>query len=139
MEPVTVIDEVEFIDDSKATNPAAAAAAIESSEGPIRLLLGGKAKRSGYEKLAGGIGDSSVLKVYLFGEAKAKLGDELVNQGFEDFEYFSSMEKATREAFLEAEPGEIVLLSPGCSSFDRFENFEERGKIFKETVESLGV
>jgi len=139
MEPVTVIDEVEFIDDSKATNPAAAAAAIESSKGPTRLLLGGKAKRSGYEKLAEVIGDSSVLKVYLFGEAKAELGDVLVNQGFEDFEYFSSMEKATREAFSQAEPGEIVLLSPGCSSFDRFENFEERGKIFKETVESLVI
>jgi UDP-N-acetylmuramoylalanine--D-glutamate ligase len=139
MEPVTVIDEVEFIDDSKATNPAATAAAIESSKGPTRLLLGGKAKLSGYDKLAEVIRDSSVLKIYLFGEAKPELGNVLVNQGFEDFEYFSSMENATREAFSQAEPGEIVLLSPGCSSFDRFENFEERGKIFKETVESLVV
>lgn len=128
---------IEFINDSKATNPDATSAAIKSSGKPIRLLLGGKAKKSGYKNLLRKIEPSSVRAIYLFGSAEERLAGILKSEGISNFYICQSLEEAVEEAFAAAEPGEAVLLSPGCASFDRFNNFEERGEKFKEIVNSL--
>ncbi len=128
---------IEFINDSKATNPDATRAAIDSFEKPIRLLLGGKAKKSGYKGLLQEIEPSSVRGIYLFGSAEERLAEMLKNNGISNFDTCQSLEEAVEEAFAEAEFGEAVLLSPGCASFDRFNNFEERGEKFKTIVNSL--
>ncbi|MCF7889816.1 UDP-N-acetylmuramoyl-L-alanine--D-glutamate ligase [Candidatus Bipolaricaulota bacterium] len=128
---------VKFVDDSKATNPAATIAAIEGFDQPVRLLLGGKAKMSGYDELVEIIEPDSVRATYLFGSAKGKLAEILRRAEVAKFQTYPSLAKAVKEAFVDANQGEIVLLSPGCSSFDRFNNFEERGERFKEIVNSL--
>jgi len=137
LETVRKINGVEFINDSKATNPAATIAAIEGFTQSLRLLLGGKAKRSGYKKLVEKIEGSSVCSIYLFGAAGTKLADTFRNHGIDRFDTYSSLEDATKKAFSDARQGEVVLLSPGCSSFDRFDNFEERGERFTEIVNGL--
>ena len=137
LETVKEINGVEFVNDSKATNPAATIAAIEGFTRPLRLLLGGKAKGSGYKRLAEKIEGSSVRSIYLFGAAGTKLADSFRNQGIDRFDIYSSLEDATKGAFFHARESEVVLLSPGCSSFDRFNNFEERGERFTEIVNGL--
>ncbi|MBS3736059.1 MAG: UDP-N-acetylmuramoyl-L-alanine--D-glutamate ligase [Candidatus Bipolaricaulota bacterium] len=137
LEFVGTINGIEFIDDSKATNPAATRAAINSIEKPIRLLLGGKGKRSDYDNLFGAIGPSSVRATYLFGSAKEKLAKTMGKLETLNFGTYPSLKRAVREAFADAIRGEVVLLSPGCSSFDSFNNFEERGERFKEIVNEL--
>ncbi|MFB6290719.1 MAG: UDP-N-acetylmuramoyl-L-alanine--D-glutamate ligase [Candidatus Bipolaricaulia bacterium] len=137
LESVSTIAGIEFVDDSKATNPAATIAAIEGLEKPTRILLGGKAKKASYDKLAERIQTSSVRATYLFGSAQPALAEILRKKGITDFENCSTLEKAVETAFEDSAPNEVVLLSPGCSSFDRFANFEERGEKFKETVKSL--
>lgn len=137
LESVGSISGIEFIDDSKATNPAATIAAINSLQQPIRLLLGGKEKITGYDRLISRIERSSVRSTYLFGSAKRKLAEILGSGGVTDFTTYPSLKKATKKAFTDARRGEVVLLSPGCSSFDRFNNFEERGERFKEIVNTL--
>lgn len=137
LEMVGTINGVEFIDDSKATNPAATRAAINSIEKPIRLLLGGKAKRSNYDTLAGVIEPSSVRATYLFGSAKEKLAKTMGKLEALNFETYPSLERAIHEAFSDTIRGEVVLLSPGCSSFDNFNNFKERGERFREIVNEL--
>ncbi len=137
LESVREINGIEFIDDAKATNPAATIAAINGIKQPIRLLLGGKAKRFGYDNLVKRLEPSSVSSIYLFGSARDKLAKVFRNRNLADFDIYPSLEEATREAFIDASQGEVVLLSPGCSSFDRFDNFEERGKRFQKIVNSL--
>ncbi|MFB6214569.1 MAG: Mur ligase family protein [Candidatus Bipolaricaulia bacterium] len=137
LESVGTVNGIEFINDSKATNPSATRAAINSIEQPIRLLLGGRAKKSDYDSLIGAIEPSSVRATYLFGSAKGKLAEILGKREVANFETYPSLKKAVREAFSDAIRGEVVLLSPGCSSFDSFNNFEERGERFKEMVNEL--
>jgi len=137
LEPVNKINDVEFVNDSKATNPAATRAAVEGFSRPLRLLLGGKQKSSGYRKLIEGLEAHPIRKVYLFGSARPKLAETFRSVSLVKFDTFSSLEGAVTEAFEDAERGEVVLLSPGCSSFDSFSNFEERGRKFREIVDGL--
>jgi UDP-N-acetylmuramoylalanine--D-glutamate ligase len=131
LEKVTVIKRVDFYNDSKATNVDAALKSILSFEGNIILIAGGRDKGGDFEKLRKPAQDR-VKRIILLGEAKQRL-KEALRQAVPTDEA-SSLEEAVVKAFQQAKPGDVVLLAPACTSFDMFENFEERGRIFKQAV-----
>jgi len=134
LEKVSNIKGVEFYNDSKATNVEAAITSIGSFKQPIILILGGRDKGGDFKKLRKPVLEK-VKKVLLIGEAKEKIKEALNNSI--PMSYVTTLEEAVEEGFASANPGEIVLLAPACTSFDMFSNFEERGKIFKKEVFSL--
>jgi UDP-N-acetylmuramoylalanine--D-glutamate ligase len=131
LEYVATLNGVEYYNDSKATNVDAAAKAISSFPGGIHLILGGKDKNSDYTQLSALLRER-VKAVYTVGSAAEKIqgqvrGDvPIVNAG--------TLSAAVNEAGDAAMPGETVLLAPACSSFDQFDNYEHRGRVFKELV-----
>jgi len=131
LEFVTKINGVEFYNDSKATNVDATAKAIAAFSVGIHLILGGKDKNSDYTLLSQLLRDH-VRAVYTIGSAAAKIESEL--RGVVSILSCETLEKAVSAAASEARPGEVVLLAPACSSFDQFESYEQRGRVFKELV-----
>lgn len=134
LEKIAHFKEVEFINDSKATNPASVIAAIGRLTGPIRLILGGQDKGLDFSPLVAYL-TGKVCKVYLIGQMQSQLKDKLGPHV--DYSLCDSLLEATQQAFFDAKPMDQVVLSPGCSSFDMFKNFEHRGKVFKEIVEQI--
>jgi len=131
LEYVDTINGVEFYNDSKATNVDATAKAIAAFPGGIHLILGGKDKNSDYTQLADLL-RSRVRAVYTIGAAAAKIESQL--RGVVAIHSCETLERAVTTAAAAAHPGEVVLLAPACSSFDQFESYEHRGRIFKELV-----
>jgi len=131
LEFVAKINGVEFYNDSKATNVDATAKAVASFSSGIHLILGGKDKNSDYTQLAQLLRER-VRAVYTIGSAAAKIESEL--RGVVSILSCETLDKAVSAAASAALPGEVVLLAPACSSFDQFENYEQRGKVFKELV-----
>lgn len=129
-ELVATIDGVRFINDSKATNPHATVAAAEAYD-RVRLLAGGKNKNLDLSSI-GAI--ENLVALYAFGEAAREIADG----AFGSVSVFASMEDAVRAAALQAEDGDVVLLSPGCTSFDEFTSYADRGERFTELVRSIG-
>ena len=133
MEIVAEHNEVLYINDSKGTNISATLKSVEGLKGAVVLILGGRDKG----------GDFGLLKEYkdkvkaivAIGEAKEKIYSELA--GIFRIEKAVNMEEAVLRATSLAEPGDTVLLSPGCASFDMFRNFEHRGEVFKNAVRRL--
>jgi UDP-N-acetylmuramoylalanine--D-glutamate ligase len=134
LEYVATRNRVEFYNDSKATNVDATAKAIEAFSGGIHLILGGKDKGSDYTQLSELLRER-VSAVYTIGSAAAKIESHL--RGVVSIHSCETLEKAVHVAASAARPGEIVLLAPACSSFDQFENYEERGRVFKQLVKEL--
>jgi len=133
-EHVSTVRGVEFINDSKGTTVLATIMALESCERPVILIAGGHDKGSDFRKARHAVG-AKVKKLILIGEAKEKIRDHLM--GAAPCIFADTMGDAVKKAFLEAEEGDCVLLSPMCASFDMFRNFEERGRAFKEIVRAL--
>jgi UDP-N-acetylmuramoylalanine--D-glutamate ligase len=131
LEYVATVNGVEFYNDSKATNVDATAKAIAAFPGGIHLILGGKDKNSDYTQLAELL-RSRVRAVYTIGTAAAKIESHL--RGVVSIHSCETLDRAVTTAAAAAHPGEVVLLAPACSSFDQFENYEHRGRIFKELV-----
>jgi UDP-N-acetylmuramoylalanine--D-glutamate ligase len=131
LEYVATINGVEFYNDSKATNVDATAKAVASFPSGIHLILGGKDKNSDYTQLAQLL-RARVRAVYTIGSAAAKIESEL--RGVVPILSCETLDRALNAAASAARPGEVVLLAPACSSFDQFENYEQRGKVFKEIV-----
>ncbi len=131
LEYVATVNGVEFYNDSKATNVDATAKAVASFSGGIHLILGGKDKNSDYTQLADLL-HSRVRAVYTIGAAAAKIESHL--RGVVSIHSCETLDRAVATAAAAAHPGEVVLLAPACSSFDQFENYEHRGRIFKELV-----
>jgi UDP-N-acetylmuramoylalanine--D-glutamate ligase len=131
LEFVAKINGVEFYNDSKATNVDATAKAVASFSSGIHLILGGKDKNSDYTQLAQLL-RARVRAVYTIGSAAAKIESEL--RGVVSILSCETLDNAVSAAGSAARPGEVVLLAPACSSFDQFENYEQRGKVFKELV-----
>ena len=127
---------VRFVNDSKATNPEAAAKALTAYPPGLRVILGGSLKGVSFAGLAEAMAGRRVARAYLIGEAADELAEALVAAGVR-FTHSRELDAAVRDAFGDAEPGEVVLLSPACASFDQFENFEERGARFRELVQAL--
>ncbi len=123
--------EVAFVNDSKATNVEAVCYALEKVDAPVLLLLGGRDKGANFAELMNYA--KKVRIIFAFGEASAKIEMELGSK----CKSFATLEEAFAAAAAEAKSGEMVLLSPACSSFDAFENYEKRGERFKQMVEEL--
>jgi UDP-N-acetylmuramoylalanine--D-glutamate ligase len=134
LELVASIAGVEYYNDSKATNVDATMKAVSSFDGVIHLILGGKDKDSDYT-LLGPLLKEKVKVVYTIGSAAEKIEREL--RGVVKMMSAGTLQAAVCEAAAAATPGEFVLLAPACSSFDQFENYEHRGRVFRELVHGL--
>jgi UDP-N-acetylmuramoylalanine--D-glutamate ligase len=134
LELVATINGVTFYNDSKATNVDATVKALESFPGNIHIILGGKDKGSDYTVLNPLLRER-VKRVYLIGAAADKIASQI--QGAAELARSATLDRAVRQAFDAAKPGDVVLLAPACASFDQFENYEQRGRVFKELVHSL--
>ena len=135
IELVRELDGVRFVNDSKATNVAAALRALASFPGVRRhVILGGRGKHESYASLAAAfrLGD----RVYLIGEAADEIAPALAAAGVE-FMHAGDLDAAVSQSAATAGPGDVVLLSPACASFDQFRDFEARGDAFRELVEAL--
>jgi UDP-N-acetylmuramoylalanine--D-glutamate ligase len=122
---------VRYVNDSKATNVAAARRGLAAyADEPVHLILGGSLKGEDFAPLAAAIGPE-VRSIHLIGEAAAPLAH--VVDGHDD----GTLERAVEHAASLARPGDVVLLSPACASYDQFENFEQRGETFRALVERL--
>ncbi len=131
LEFVTTVNGVEFFNDSKATNVDATAKAVAAFNAPIHLILGGKDKNSDYTQLTPLL-RQHVRAIYTIGSAAAKIESQL--RGVVSLHSCETLDKAVTAAASAAHPGDVVLLAPACSSFDQFESYEHRGRIFKELV-----
>jgi len=131
LEFVATVNGVDFYNDSKATNVDATAKAIAAFSSGVHLIMGGKDKGSPYTILNDLLRER-VRAVYTIGVAAAKIESQL--RGVVPILACETLEKAVSEAATAAHPGEVVLLAPACSSFDQFENYEHRGRVFKELV-----
>ena len=132
MERVREKNAVLFVNDSKATNPAASAPALAAFPA-IRWILGGEAKSDTLDECARSFGH--VRKAYTIGEASALFASLL--RPHMTVAECGTLDAAVTAAAADAQPGETVLLSPACASFDQFKNFEARGNAFRKAVEAL--
>ena len=133
LQPVAEIGGVLFVDDSKATNPGSVTAALEAYERPIVLIAGGKSKKTDFTELGAAI-DERAKALVLIGEAADEIAAHVTRA---PVERAGSMEDAVRRARALAQPGDVVLLSPACASFDMFRSAEDRGERFAAAVNAL--
>jgi UDP-N-acetylmuramoylalanine--D-glutamate ligase len=130
LEPVGEVDGVRYVNDSKATNVAAALRALAAyADEPVHLIIGGSRKGEDFAPLAAAIGPN-VRSVHLIGETADELG-AAISESHDDHDL------ATAVAHVDARPGEVVLLSPACASYDQYRDFEERGEEFRRLVQNL--
>lgn len=134
LEFVAEINGVSFYNDSKATNVDATVKALEAFPGPIFVILGGKDKGSPYAPLRNLLHERARAAL-LIGAAAEKIASEI--SGAVPVTQADTLERAVQLAFERANPGDVVLLAPACSSFDQFENYEHRGRVFKQLVAQL--
>jgi UDP-N-acetylmuramoylalanine--D-glutamate ligase len=134
LEHVGTVEEVDFFNDSKATNIDAAVRSIACFDRPIVLIAGGRHKGADYSPLVkAAVG--KVTKAILLGEAKSLLADAF--EPFIPFSLAQDMKDAVSQSFLSSNPKDVVLLAPACSSFDMFSDFAHRGRVFKEEIKRL--
>jgi UDP-N-acetylmuramoylalanine--D-glutamate ligase len=136
LEFVRKINDVVFINDSKSTNVDSTLVALKSFSQPIHLILGGRDKGAPYTPLIPLI-EQKVKSILLIGEATEIIYNQLKDIKTCVIYKCETLENAVKKAYEIAQPGDIVLLSPACSSFDQFKNFEHRGQVFKQLVNSL--
>ena len=137
LEPVAEIGGVRFVNDSKATNTAAARRAVAAYDAPLHVILGGRGKGESYTELALDM-VGRARRAYLIGEAARDIAPALELAGV-DHELSGDLETALRSAVQSAQPGEVVLLAPACASYDQFRDYEERGDAFKRLVEEVAA
>jgi UDP-N-acetylmuramoylalanine--D-glutamate ligase len=131
LEFVADISGVRYYNDSKATNVDATRKALEAFPGRILIILGGKDKGSDYTTLQKALNEKAILAI-LIGAAAEKIAAQIT--GSVAIEQAGTLERAVDIARNAARPGDIVLLAPACASFDQFENYEQRGRVFKQLV-----
>jgi len=131
LEEVAEINGVRYVNDSKATNASAARRAIASFDEPLHVILGGLGKNESYAELAADLRTRGA-RAYLIGTAAGELAASI-----DEYELCRDLATAVRAAAAAAEPGDVVLLSPACASYDQFKDFEERGDEFRRLVEGL--
>jgi UDP-N-acetylmuramoylalanine--D-glutamate ligase len=128
------IHDVDFYDDSKATNVDATVRSVASFDSPVVLIGGGRDKGGDYAPLVRAAG-GRVKRVVLLGESRFLMAKAF--EGIIPYTMAADMEEAVDRAFSFAEPRDVVLLAPACSSFDMFTDYAHRGRVFKEAVERL--
>lgn len=132
--------DVTFYNDSYSSAPGATIAAIKSFDRPIILIAGGYDKHTGFDELTDVIvGTPNLKQIYLIGQTRHRLAEAFKTAGFDRYTVCDeqTLEPIFDQAVAAAEPGDIVLLSPGCASFDMFANFTDRGQQFCKLVEGL--
>ena len=134
LEKVLDINGVTYYNDSKATNVDAVKVALDSFDSAIHLILGGKDKGGEFSQLLPHA-QNKVKEIVAYGKAGKKISAALKDAV--KLERVSSLRDAVEVCYLRAVSGDIILLSPGCASFDQFTNFEERGKVFKSIVKEI--
>ena len=127
---------VTYYNDSKGTNPDAAIQAIKAMPGPTLLIAGGYDKHSEYDEWIESF-DGKVRYLVLIGQTRDKIAECAKRHGITDIMYAEDMQEAVQVCASYANAGDYVLLSPACASWGMFKNYEERGRIFKECVNSL--
>ena len=132
LEKVAKVNGVEYINDSKATNVNSCWYALQSMKNKTVLILGGKDKGNDYNEIADLVKEKCSALIFL-GADNSKLQSFFKDFGIPVYDTHS-MKECVEKAYSIAKPGETVLLSPCCASFDLFKSYEERGKIFKELV-----
>jgi UDP-N-acetylmuramoylalanine--D-glutamate ligase len=138
LEPVGEVDGVLFVNDSKATNVASAVVGIGSFDRPVHSILGGSDKGEPFRRLRREL-LAHAAAAYLLGDTTERMAEELADLVEVDVPLRRAvdLEDAVRTAFAAAVPGEVVLLSPACASYDAFPNFEARGERFRQIVAEL--
>jgi len=131
LEEVGTVDGVLYVNDSKATNVSSAVRGIEAFEGGVHAILGGSLKGGGFDGLRGAVA-ARCRACYLIGEAQERLAADL--GGAAPLRRCGDLERAVRAASDAAEPGQVVLLSPACASYDQYRDYEERGAHFRSLV-----
>jgi UDP-N-acetylmuramoylalanine--D-glutamate ligase len=139
---VREINGVKFYDDSYSSAPGASIAALKSFIDPKIIILGGYDKHADFSELAGYVAhDATIKKAILIGQTKQRIADEFAKLGIGDERYEliadSTFSDIIRHASEIAVPGDVILLSPGCASFDMFKNFTDRGEQFVQIVNTL--
>jgi UDP-N-acetylmuramoylalanine--D-glutamate ligase len=132
LELVAEIGGVRYVNDSKATNTAAARRALAAFDAPLHVILGGSRKGESFDELAAEVHG----RAYLIGETAPELAAALDHAGIR-YLHCGDLAAAVVAAAAAARPGEIVLLSPGCASYDQFQDFEHRGEEFRRLVQNL--
>jgi UDP-N-acetylmuramoylalanine--D-glutamate ligase len=127
---------VRFVNDSKATNTVAARTGIAAFDEPLHLILGGSLKGESFDELARDIAARGQVLPLLIGEASEQLAAALDRAGVA-YVQAGTLDDAVRLAAARSRPGEVVLLSPACASYDQFENFERRGEEYRRLVQNL--
>ena len=136
LEEVRSVNGVRYINDSKGTNPEAVIKALASFTEPVILIAGGQHKGSDLRELVRKIKEN-VKALILLGEAAPLFRQAAEGAGYNRIWDVSSLPAAVKLAHKIAQPGDIVLLSPGCASWDMFRDYEERGELFRSEVEKL--
>jgi UDP-N-acetylmuramoylalanine--D-glutamate ligase len=131
LEEVGSVNGVLYVNDSKATNVASAVRGIEAFDGGVHVILGGSLKGGGFEGLRDALVSRAVAG-YLIGEAADRLEADL--DGAIPLRRSGDLATAVATASAAAQPGEVVLLSPACASFDQFRDYEERGDAFRSLI-----
>ncbi|MEK7142914.1 MAG: UDP-N-acetylmuramoyl-L-alanine--D-glutamate ligase [Patescibacteria group bacterium] len=137
LEFIRVLDGVSFYNDSYSTTPETTIAAIRSFKQPIILLVGGSDKRADYNFLIQEIEKSSVRIVINIGQTGKKIIEKITLPNIEIFNKIHTLEQAVNLAVQKSKKGEVILLSPASASFDQFQNYQQRGEIFKSLVNKL--
>jgi UDP-N-acetylmuramoylalanine--D-glutamate ligase len=131
LEEVGSVNGVLYVNDSKATNVSSAVRGIEAFDGGVHAILGGSLKGGGFGGLRDALGSRAVA-AYLIGEAADRLEADL--DGVVPVRRSGDLATAVAQASEAAQPGEVVLLSPACASFDQFRDYEERGDVFRSLI-----
>ena len=135
LELVRELDGVRWVNDSKATNTAAARRGIAAYDAPLRLILGGSLKGEDFGSFARELPEN-IRSVYLIGAASDELATAL-DHARRTYVRAGDLATAVGRAAVDAEPGDVVLLSPACASYDQFRDFEQRGEEFRRLVQNL--
>ncbi|MGI6634051.1 MAG: UDP-N-acetylmuramoyl-L-alanine--D-glutamate ligase [Christensenellales bacterium] len=136
IEYVTDIGGVRYINDSKGTNPDSTMRAVEAMDRPTILLLGGQEKDIPFDEMADCIVKSSIVRhAVLMGETAKAIERSLRGKAFDAISHAATLEEAVSVAASYAQPGDAMLLSPACASFDMFKDYEDRGRQFKRIVQ----
>lgn len=136
IEYVTEKKGVVYYNDSKGTNPDAAIKGIQAMNRPTLLIGGGYDKQSGYDEWIEAFG-GKVRYLVLIGQTKEKIKEAAEKHGFHDIILCEDLKEAVKVCEEKAQPGDAVLLSPACASWGQFDNYEQRGDMFKEYVRNL--
>lgn len=136
IEYVDTVNDVDYYNDSKGTNPDAAIKGIQAMVKPTLLIGGGYDKGVPFDEWIAAF-DGKVRYLVLLGVTAEKIAEAARKQGFEDIIFVDSLEEAVMVCSQKAQPGDAVLLSPACASWGMFKNYEQRGEMFKDYVRAL--